>query len=126
MDISTNQLKTVSLEGITPTQKPDVVVVEKQDTVERSDANENSSQVKQESTKEDLQVAVSEINDYVQNIQRSLQFTVDEKSGRDVVTVLDTKTEEIIRQYPTEEVLAFARQLAQQKEEAISLFSSRV
>jgi len=125
MDISTNQLKTVSLEGVTPAQKP-VVVAEKQDTVETSDTVENSSQTVQEATKEDLQKAVSKINDYVQNIQRSLQFTVDEESGRDVVTVLDTKTEEIIRQYPSEEVLAFARQLAQQKEEAISLFSSRV
>ena len=125
MDISTNQLKTVSLEGVTPAQKP-VVVAEKQDTVETSDAVQNSSQTVQESTKEDLQKAVSEINDYVQNIQRSLQFTVDEESGKDVVTVLDTETEEIIRQYPSEEVLEFARQLAQQKEEAISLFSSRV
>lgn len=125
MEISINQLKTVSLEGVTPVQKP-VVVTEKQDTVEKSETIQNSSQTKQESTKENLQVAVSEINDYVQNIQRNLQFTVDEKSGKDVVTVLDTKTEEIIRQYPSEEVLAFARQLAQQKEEEINLFSSRV
>ena len=125
MDISTNQLKTVSLEGVKPVQKP-VVVAEKQDTVETSDAVQNSSQIKQEATKEELQSAVSKINDYVQNIQRSLQFTVDEESGKDVVTVLDTETEEIIRQYPSEEVLAFARQLAQQKEEAISLFSSHV
>jgi len=125
MDISTNQLKTVSLERVTPVQKT-VVVTEKQDTVETSDTVHNSSQIVPESTKEDLQSAVSKINDYVQNIQRSLQFTVDEGSGRDVVTVLDTKTEEIIRQYPSEEVLAFARQLAQQKEEEISLFSSRV
>jgi len=125
MDISTNQIKTVSLEGVAPAQKP-VVVSEKQNTVEISDTVQNSNQTAQEATKEDLQKAVSKINDYVQNIQRSLQFTVDEESGRDVVTVLDTKTEEIIRQYPSEEVLAFARQLAQQKEEAISLFSSRV
>ena len=125
MDMSTNQLKTVSLEGVKPVQKP-VVVAEKQDTVETSDAVQNSSQIKQEATKEELQSAVSKINDYVQNIQRSLQFTVDEESGKDVVTVLDTETEEIIRQYPSEEVLAFARQLAQQKEEAISLFSSHV
>ena len=125
MDISTNQLKTVSLESVTPVQKP-AAVADKQDTVDASDAVQNSGQTVQEATKEELQSAVSKINDYVQNIQRSLQFTVDEESGRDVVTVLDTETEEIIRQYPSEEVLAFARQLAQQKEEAISLFSSRV
>ena len=125
MDISTNQLKTVSLEGVIPTQKP-AIAAEKQNTVETSDTSNNASKPLQQATKDELQTAVSKINDYVQNIQRSLQFTVDEESGRDVVTVIDKETEEVIRQYPSEEVLAFARQLTQQKEEAISLFSSRV
>jgi flagellar protein FlaG len=68
---------------------------------------------------------VSDINNYVQNLQRSLLFTVDEESGKDVVTVLDTETEEVIRQYPSEEVLVIARRLAEQGDEALNLFSSR-
>ncbi|RKZ80849.1 MAG: hypothetical protein DRQ35_01440 [Gammaproteobacteria bacterium] len=130
MEITNSLINSATLEGVSPTKvsavmtekinkdkplSPTVVVEEKNSVLENTQGQENN-----------LQDAVSQINDYVQNIQRSLQFTVDEESGRDVVTVLDTKTEEIIRQYPSEEVLAFARQLAQQKEEAISLFSSRV
>jgi flagellar protein FlaG len=72
-----------------------------------------------------LETAVSNINDYVQNLQRSLQFTVDEASGKDIVTVLDTETEEVIRQFPSEEVLEIARRLNEERDKAISLFNSQ-
>lgn len=130
MEITNSQVNPATLEGIKPT-KTAAVTTEKineekaPSTVVVAEKN-NPVQDNTQNQSETLQDAVSQINDYVQNIQRSLQFTVDEESGRDVVTVLDTKTEEIIRQYPSEEVLAFARQLAQQKEEEINLFSSRV
>ncbi len=75
--------------------------------------------------RQQLDDAVSQINDYVQNIQRSLQFSVDEKSGRDVVTVVDKETDEVIRQIPTEEVLVIARSLADQQDQSLSLFSSQ-
>jgi flagellar protein FlaG len=38
-----------------------------------------------------------------------LSFRVDESSGRTVITVLDATTREIVRQIPSEEVLALAR-----------------
>ena len=121
MDISINQFKTVTSEGVKPTG---VSGVEKQAVVETSDAVQTSIQSQQKATREDVQAAVSQLNDHVQNLQRSLQFTVDEDSGKDVVTVLDKDTDEVIRQYPTEEVLAIARGIAAQKDEVISLFSS--
>lgn len=74
---------------------------------------------------ESLESAVSNINDYVQNLQRSLQFTVDEATGKDIVTVLDKETEEVIRQFPSEEVLEIARRLSEEKDKAISLFNSQ-
>jgi len=49
---------------------------------------------------------VNRLNIAVQSIERDLQFQVDEKSGETIITVLDTKTEEVIRQIPTDEVLA--------------------
>lgn len=59
----------------------------------------------------DLERAVSKLNDYVQNVQRALQFSVDEDSGRTIITVLDSETKEVIRQIPPEEVLNLARTL---------------
>jgi len=49
---------------------------------------------------------VNRLNSAVQSIERELQFKVDEKSGDTIITVLDSNTEEVIRQIPTEEVLA--------------------
>ena len=55
-----------------------------------------------------LENAVSRINDYVQNVQRTIEFSVDETSGKDVVKILDKQTDEVIRQIPSEEVLALS------------------
>ena len=54
--------------------------------------------------------AVKDISEKVQNFQRSLQFHVDEDSGRTIITVIDKETEEVIRQIPPEEVITLAEQ----------------
>jgi len=64
--------------------------------------------------KQGLQKAVSDISSYVQNLQRDLQFRVDSDLGRMVISVVDSKTKEVIRQIPNEEVLARARFLEEQ------------
>lgn len=55
--------------------------------------------------------AVKSINAYIQNLRRDLQFTVDEGTDQIVVRVIDSETQEVIRQIPSEEVLALARSL---------------
>lgn len=55
--------------------------------------------------------AVSSLNRSVQNIQRGIEFSVDEASGRSVVKVVDRETGDVIRQLPPEAVLAAARQI---------------
>ena len=57
---------------------------------------------------EKVEDAVVKISDYVQNLQRDLQFNVDKDSGRVVIKVLDSKTNELIRQIPSEEILELA------------------
>lgn len=73
-----------------------------------------------------LQEAVAQMNDFVQNEQRTIRFSVDEQSGRDVVTVLDLETEEVIRQIPIEEVLVFVRNLNELNTDELKLFSTQV
>ncbi|MGE0386480.1 MAG: flagellar protein FlaG [Gammaproteobacteria bacterium] len=46
-----------------------------------------------------------------QHTQRSLQFSVDEDSGRTVIKVIDRDTGSVLRQIPTEEMLAISRRL---------------
>lgn len=55
--------------------------------------------------------AVGNLNDFVQKLTRTLQFSVDEESGRTVIKVVDSETNQLIRQIPPEEVLVLARNL---------------
>jgi flagellar protein FlaG len=55
-----------------------------------------------------VDAAVERINEFVQVVQRDLQFTVDDSTGRTVVKVMDSQSEEVIRQLPPEEILAVA------------------
>lgn len=64
-----------------------------------------------ETQRRELDEAVSRIQDYVQNLQRELQFTVDQQSGRTIITVIDSETDKIIRQIPPEEILALSEYL---------------
>ncbi|MGE0485461.1 MAG: flagellar protein FlaG [Gammaproteobacteria bacterium] len=58
-----------------------------------------------------LDAVVEDVSRNVQTRQRSLQFSVDERSGRTIITVIDKETDEIIRQIPPEEVVALAEHL---------------
>ena len=55
--------------------------------------------------------AVEDINSFFQVAQHSLGFSVDEVSGKMVMQIRDTKTHELIRQIPGEEVLKLAKRL---------------
>jgi flagellar protein FlaG len=58
-----------------------------------------------------LQNAVDKINNSVQNIQRDLSFSVDDESGFTVIKVIDRQSGKLIRQIPTEEVIAISNVL---------------
>lgn len=63
---------------------------------------------------EQLQAAVSKLNDYVQNLSRTLSFSIEESTGRTVIKVYDAETEELIRQIPPEETIKLAEQISEQ------------
>ena len=61
--------------------------------------------------KQQISSAVNEINSFFQTAQRSLGFSVDETSGHMVMQIKDTKTNEVIRQIPGEDVLKLVKRL---------------
>ncbi|PFG53545.1 flagellar protein FlaG [Marinobacter sp. LV10R520-4] len=77
-----------------------------------------------ESQKEQLTSAVSQLNDYVQNVQRDLQFEVDNELGQTIVRVVDQQTQKVIRQIPDELALRLAEKL--QQDEPLTLFNIKV
>jgi flagellar protein FlaG len=70
-----------------------------------------------------LKEAVTKLNEYVQSVQRDLQFNMDSTSGKTVIKVLDRNTQEVIRQIPDEVVLKLARNL--QYDEPVNLFNAK-
>jgi flagellar protein FlaG len=74
---------------------------------------------------EEVEAAVRNLNDYVQNVQRNLQFNIDDDSGHTVIKVIDSDTEELIRQIPSEEVLAVARHLREMEEQQGVIFQQK-
>lgn len=67
--------------------------------------------------REELTSALRQLSSHVQNVQRNLNFSIDEDSGRMVVKVIDAESEEVIRQIPPEEMLAVARRLRELSDE---------
>jgi len=77
-----------------------------------------------EAQREELGQAVSQLNDFVQNVQRDLQFEVDNDLGQTIVKVVDQQTQEVIRQIPDEVALRLAEKL--QQDEPLTLFNIKV
>lgn len=48
---------------------------------------------------------VAKLNDYMQSLNRSLRFSIDHDTGDVVVKVIDSKTNQLIRQIPSQEML---------------------
>lgn len=78
-------------------------------------------QPSREMSSEELQQVVTQLNQHVQQIQRDLQFSVDDSSGRTVIRVVNSETEEVVRQIPSEEVLRISRNLQEQLDEVTGL-----
>jgi flagellar protein FlaG len=71
---------------------------------------ENAEQQKVEETtpfvsEEEVRESVASLNQHMQNLNRNLQFSVDETSGETVVQVIDADTEELVRQIPAQEII---------------------
>jgi len=66
---------------------------------------------KDQENQQQISSAVKDINNFFQTVQRSLGFTTDEASGQLVMQIRDTKTNELIRQIPSEDVLKLAKRL---------------
>lgn len=77
-----------------------------------------------EVSEEQVKEAVSKLNDYVQSTERTLDFKMDEDSGKTVIKVYDTLSAELIRQIPNELALELAQNL--NDEEPSLLFSAQV
>ena len=72
------------------------------------------AQEREKLTRVEREKIVEQMNDFISSINKGLSFRVDEQSGRDVVTIYEAETGDIIRQIPDEEMLEILRRLREQ------------
>lgn len=70
-------------------------------------AADSNSPAKQQA----IEQAVKNVNDFVKPINNTLSFNLDQDTGQTVIKVVDLSTQEVIRQIPSEEMLAIAKAL---------------
>lgn len=67
---------------------------------------------KQSLTPEQLEKVAQQLQDFVGEMNQGLEFSVDKDSGRDVIKVIDKSSGDLIKQYPSEEVLTLVAKLS--------------
>jgi flagellar protein FlaG len=72
-----------------------------------------------EPSRDQLNQAVSELNQSPRIKNQNLQFSIDEDSKRTVVKVIDQETKEVLRQIPTKEALEIAKSFEMAKGQLI-------
>lgn len=63
----------------------------------------------QRTDREQVQEVARQLQRVTEPVAQNLQFMVDGETGKTVIRVVDSATQEVIRQIPNEEVLAIAR-----------------
>ena len=62
-------------------------------------------------TPQQIESVVAKLSDFVQTVQRDLSFQVDDNTGDTVIIVKDSRTDEVVRQIPSEDLLQLAQNL---------------
>ncbi|NMQ27903.1 flagellar protein FlaG [Candidatus Accumulibacter phosphatis] len=60
---------------------------------------------------EKLETAIQSVREFVKPTNSNIEFSVDDDSGQLVVKIIDRSTKEVIRQMPSEEMMAIAKTL---------------
>lgn len=64
-----------------------------------------------ETQRQQVEQAVRQVNDFVHPINDSIEFSLDSETNKVIVKVIDVATKEVIKQFPSEEMLAIAKAL---------------
>jgi len=86
---------------------------DEQKTTPNTSAANNNKVSETELPPEKLEKVVQQLQEFMREMNRSLQFKVDEDSGRNVIKVIDKESGDLVKQYPSEEVLGIVAKLAE-------------
>lgn len=88
-------------------------------TPETRAAPVEQNQVKAAPTGAQVQNAVDNLNKMMGQINAGVEFSIDKDTKQTVVKVVESRTREVIRQFPSEEVLAISRAIDQMQQHGL-------
>lgn len=97
----TAEAATADIRQARSAQISDAGTVQTQQAVKQADHTEANRQ--------QVEDAVKAVNEFIKPLNNSLQFNIDDDTGKTVVKVVDMATKEVIRQFPSEEMLSIAK-----------------
>lgn len=116
--ISTSSAAAQRTESARPMPRTDVlptkagsVSPQQQDIAAQQVRQQENAQQSQQAGRQDVDEAVDRLNNFVSNIQSEINFSIDETTGIRIVKVVDSNSNEVIRQMPSEEAVALAKAL---------------
>ena len=59
----------------------------------------------------EVEKALKTLNEFTAMVAQDVRFSMDEESGKTIVKVVDTATQEVLRQFPSAEALSIARSI---------------
>jgi flagellar protein FlaG len=91
------------------TEAREALALESSDQMRKKDSQDEDKVM----SKPQLEEVAKQLQEFMGKMNRGLEFSVDKDSGRDVIKVLDKTSGELIKQYPTEEVLSLVAKLSE-------------
>lgn len=99
----------IAEQNMAPAAKQEIAA--EQVPVQPSHIQATARETQQQPNSRQLHNAVDQVNKTIQTLSNDVQFTVDKETGKDIVKVVDRETREVIRQIPSEEMVAIAKRL---------------
>ena len=111
-------IESIPSASVTPATPPEARTAQRSAAASKLAASTNDSPavekkpaVQPPASEAQLQTAVKAANDFIKPINNGIEFSLDKESDKMIVKVVDVATKEVIRQFPSEEMIALAQAL---------------
>ena len=84
--------------------------------LKQDEANQQESEQSQSLIEE----SIESVANFVNSVSKNVDFLVDEDSGRTVIKIIDVKSQELIRQFPSDEIISMATRIKELQEQISS------
>ena len=91
--------------------------LEKSIAKEQQDKQEQIKGTSESIPREELEEAIRAISDFISMPNKNVNFAIDDSSEKTVIKVFDTDNKELLRQFPSEEVLEIAQRIVQLRQD---------